>query len=465
MNIGDMQFGHVSTRIGPKIAMNPSKQSTGSHTNKPKRPYDLVLFGATGFTGRIAANYIAGRASEEKLRWAIAGRNAKAMEEVAAELSRDSGNPDAGTYEVPDRLVADIHQPETIRRMMESATVLMNMVGPYALYAPDVVKAAVDAGTHYVDITGEPDFINETFLQYDEKAREKGVALVNACGFDSIPADLTVWHAVRGLIGSDAEDGTDAEDEVDVGHGAEVVHGADAKDQPVAVRCYVKTRARFSGGTLSTVIEALHRRAEGKKPVRIAYPKAEHAPKIARRVHRVQKVHDLDSPLKLDGWAVPMPVADVEIVRRSAMRMPDHYGNAFSYAQFFVVRNFSTVVKLGMLFGILALFVRFDGFRTWIRSKTPAGTGPSREVRAKSRFTVTTIAETPAGERKKVVMSGGDPGYDETAKMVSEAAFALLEMDRKGSLRGGVLTPAEAMAEPLTGRLSARGIRFEQEVL
>ena len=395
-----------------------------------ERPYDLVLFGATGFTGRIAASYIASRAKEEAIRWAIAGRNERALEEVASKV-RDHG--------MPDRIVADSHQPDTLKRMAESARVLVNMVGPYARYAPNVVKAAVEAGTHYVDITGEPDFINETFLRYDEMARQKGVVLVNACGFDSIPADLTVWQAVRGVLGKGRVEG-DTRSTIE-----EHLH-------PVAVRCYVKTRAQFSGGTLSTVIEAIHRRTKGEKPVRIAYPKSKHAPRIERKVHRVRD---------LGGWAVPMPVADVEIVRRSAMRMPDQYGQAFSYAQFFVVRRLSTVLKLGLLFGALLVFVRFDGVRSWIRSKTPAGTGPSNDVRASSRFEVTTIAETSGGGRKTVVMRGGDPGYDETAKMVSEAAFALVEKDRAGTIRGGVLTPAEAMAEPLMRRLKERGIRIE----
>ena len=422
----------IAQKDGIEVSMKTEENQHEKHERQPEatgersRPYDLVLFGATGFTGRLTAHYIAEHARREQLAWAIAGRRRDALEQIREECRHMSGGS-----RPPDLIVADVHQPETIRAMAASTRIILNTAGPFAIYGPAVVTAAAEAGTHYTDITGEPDFINNTYLKLDETARKTGSVIVNACGFDSIPADLTVWHAVRHL----------------------------PADEGVAVRCYAETRARFSGGTLSTVIEALYRRSKGEKPVRIHNPRHHDAPVISRKIHRT---HSSRLGKTSRRWAIPMPVSDIDIVRRSAMRMPDHYGHAFSYAQFFLLKGFSNVVKLAVFFGATAVLVRFDWFRAWIRRKTPAGTGPSEEVRKKSWFQMTAMAVSSGGKRCAMRMEGGDPGYDETAKMVAEASFCLLEMDKGRALGGGVMTPAEAMAVPLMKRLRDAGIQMAE---
>lgn len=373
--------------------------------------YHLTIFGSTGFTGRITAAYIAKHAEREGLTWAIAGRSKEALFELRESL--------VGVK--PDVVIADIRDKDSLRAMTASTKVLMNAVGPFALYGPDVVEACLESGTHYLDITGEPEFLNRCFVRHHQAAMDKGVVIVNACGFDSIPADFATWLAVKEL----------------------------PVDVPKSVRCYVSTNATFSGGTLNTAVQSVLNKKTGKRQEVVTYPKHPESPKINRGIQFS----------KFFGkWALPMPVADIHIVRRSAMRLPEVYGGAFSYAQFFLARSFGGMVSLISRVVVLFTFIRFEWFRNWIYKKYSPGTGPSPEKRASSVFSVTAIAETIHGQTSTIKISGGDPGYDETAKFFAESAFCLLEKSRSGTLKHGVLTPVEALGEELVKRLEKEGI-------
>ena len=373
--------------------------------------YHLTLFGSTGFTGRITAAYIATHAAREGLTWAIAGRSEASLNELRDSLDGVK----------PDVVIADLRDKDSLRAMAASTKVLMNAVGPFAVYGPDVVEACLESGTHYLDITGEPEFINRCYVRHGKEAEEKGVTLVNACGFDSIPADFATWLAVNGL----------------------------PADVPKSVRCYVSTNASFSGGTLNTAATSVHNKNSGKRQDVVTYPKHPDSPKIDRGIQFSER---------FGKWALPMPVADIHIVRRTAMRLPEVYGGAFSYAQFFLARSFRGMVSLISRVVMLFTFIRFAWFRGWLLKKYSPGTGPSPEKRARSVFSVTAVAETIDGRASTVTISGGDPGYDETAKFFSESAFCLLEKSRAGTLKHGVLTPVEALGMELVGRLEAAGI-------
>jgi len=377
--------------------------------------YHLTLFGATGFTGRITAAYIARHAAREGLTWAIAGRSEAAL--IALRDSLDGVKPAV--------IVADIRDKASLRAMAASTKVLMNAVGPFAVFGPDVVEACLASGTHYLDITGEPEFINRCFVRHGTEAEEKGVTLVNACGFDSIPADVATWLAVKAL----------------------------PADIPKSVRCYVGTNATFSGGTLNTAATSVHNKNSGKRQDVVTYPKHPDSPKINRGIQFSGR---------FGKWALPMPVADIHIVRRTAMRLPEVYGGAFSYAQFFLARSFGGMVSLIARVAVLFTLIRFAWFRAWLLKKYSPGTGPSPEKRARSVFSVTAVAETVDGRASTVAISGGDPGYDETAKLFSESAFCLLEKARSGTLKSGVLTPVEALGMELVQRLEAAGIKISR---
>ncbi|MFI5301101.1 MAG: saccharopine dehydrogenase family protein, partial [Polyangiales bacterium] len=154
----------------------------------PSRPYEIVVFGATGFTGQLVAQYLAENAPRD-LRWAIAGRNRGKLEEVRRTINRP---------ELPI-LSASSDDEDSLLAMARSTRVVLTTVGPYAEHGEPVVRNAIDGGADYVDITGEPAFVDLTLSRYDERAQKAGVRIVSCCGFDSIPHDLGAYFAVRAL--------------------------------------------------------------------------------------------------------------------------------------------------------------------------------------------------------------------------------------------------------------------------
>lgn len=359
---------------------------------------DIVVYGATGFTGRLIAAYLARTAAGHGLTWAIAGRSRAKLEALRESIP---GEP-------PGILIADSTDSASLRALAGSTRLVLNAAGPFALYGPPVVEACIAEGAHYVDITGEPGFINGTFLTHDEAARAKGVAIVNACGFDSIPADFAVYEAVRAL----------------------------PPEAPKAVRCYVRTNATFSAGTLRTAVLSVAAKQSGTREPVVRSPKHPATPRIPRRIHWNRR---------FQAWALPMPVADVHIVKRSAMRLPEVYGPAFAYAQFYLASGTWAMIQLVGSVALLFGLARFAWFRERLLKRFEPGTGPDAARRAASCFEVTAVAETPDGRTAEHVISGGDPGYDETARIVVEAAYTLLDKHAKGTLKAGVLTPVEAL--------------------
>src|SRR6187455_1817476 len=157
------------------------------------RPYDLVLFGGTGFTGGLTADYLAAHLPAGK-RWALVGRNRTKLDAVAARIA--TANPDAP---VPELVEADAGDPAAMREVAESTRVVITTVGPYVLYGDPLVAACAEAGTDYVDLTGEPEFVDRMYVAHHATAERTGARLVHACGFDSIPHDLGAYYAVQHL--------------------------------------------------------------------------------------------------------------------------------------------------------------------------------------------------------------------------------------------------------------------------
>lgn len=380
----------------------------------PERKYDIVILGATGFTGRIVVAELAALAVREGVRFAIAGRDPEKLRKVASEFPELE-------FEV---IVADVSDPISLTKMAAQANIIVNCAGPFALYGMEVVRACVQAGTHYMDITGEPAFVHAVHRNFDAQAKSGGVAIVNCCGFDSIPADYAAWMAAGSLKGSG----------------------------PKLLRGYVFTNARFSGGTWTTAIHAIHRRTSGAdRPARPSSPK---------RTRRIPlKVHYLPYWKR---WALPMPVVDPHIVRRSAALLPEVYGVEVEYAQFYTVRSLWDVVRLVFNIGLVFVLVRWKVTRDWLFRKFPAGTGPSPEARSKFYFRVLVEGEQ-SEQRVHASLSGGDPGYDDTAKMLVQAALTLREHIQEGKVVAGATTPVVALGGRLLERLKERGIKVQQE--
>lgn len=376
------------------------------------RRFDLVLFGATGFTGQIIARYLDSRCSQEGLTWAIAGRSVSKLNALQRELNRSH----------PAIIESDLSDPRQLSEMTSRTRLLLNTVGPFGIYGLPVVAACLETGTHYMDLSGEPAFVNQVFQQYHASAIQAGIAVITSCGFDSIPADYLTWLAVRQL----------------------------PPESPKSVYVFVRTNAGFSGGTWASAIHGVFhhhqktRKPAGSKPIK-------NTPTIPLKIHYNRDMR---------GWAIPMPVADPHIVKRSARHQVSVYGHAFAYGQFFMR---STWWKMVRTVAPLAL-LKWTGKYLWVRNallrRNPPGSGPTVDQRRRSRFEVVCMAKT-AEQRIRTRMTGGDPGYDETAKMFSEAAFCLLQLHGAGVVQAGVLTPVEAFGESLVPRLQQAGLHIE----
>ncbi|MEV4292088.1 saccharopine dehydrogenase NADP-binding domain-containing protein [Nonomuraea bangladeshensis] len=369
------------------------------------RPYDIVLFGASGFTGALTAAYLAA-AAPPGTRWALAGRDPAKLERLG--------------LDVPI-LRADAADRAALADLAARTRVLATAVGPYIVHGEPLVAACAEAGTHYLDLTGEPEFVDRTYLRHHDLAARTGAKLVHACGFDSIPWDLGVLHTV-GLL---------------------------PENVPLTVSGFLRVNGRPSGGTLSTVLTVAGRArqaAEAAAQRRAAEPRPK-GRRISSRAGGVRYV---------GGWALPMPTLDPMIVGRSA-RLLDRYGPDFTYRQHFAVRTLPRALAVTAGAGALAVAAALPPARDLLRARLRPGQGPSPEQRAKSWFRVTFLGEG-GGERVITEVAGGDPGYDETAKMLGESALCLAFDDLPE--RAGQLTTASAMGQALIDRLVRAGISF-----
>ena len=382
------------------------------------RPYDLVLFGATGFTGGLTAEYLA-RHAPAGLRWALAGRNPAKLAAVRDRLAAI----DPALAGLP-LLTADVTDPESLRAVAESARVVATTVGPYIHHGEPLVAACAAAGTDYLDITGEPEFVDLMYVRHHAEAVRTGARLVHACGFDSIPHDLGAWFTVKQL----------------------------PSDVPITVDGFVRAGGRFSAGTYHSALTAFSRTTQMSRAAKER--KAVEPRPTGRRVRAVPG--KVGRSKEIARWAVPLPTIDPQVVRRSAAARPE-YGPDFRYRHFAAVKRLPTVLVAGAGLAGLVGLVKLPPARRWLLGRLSSGQGPSAEQRAKSWFRVRFVG---AGGGRKVLteVAGGDPGYDETAKMLAESALCLA-LDELPPTSGQV-TPVTAMGDALLDRLVNAGLTF-----
>lgn len=383
-----------------------------------RRAFDLVLLGATGFTGGLTADYLAANLPGDA-RWALAGRSRAKLEAVRERLALI--NPAAADLEL---LLADTAEPDSLRQIAESARVVATTVGPYLEHGEPLVAACAAAGTDYLDLTGEPEFIDRMYLNHHATAVRTGARLVHACGFDSIPHDLGALFTVKQL--------------------------PDAV--PVTIRGVMRGNMMISGGTFHSGLEQMSRLPRMQQAA-AARKKAEpHSD--GRRARARAGVPRRDGDLGV--WLLPLPTVDPQIVRRSAAARAD-YGPDFSYSHYVGLQKLRTLAGAIAGFGAFVTAVQVPPLRRLIGRRLPQGEGPSEERRASSWFTVDFIG-TGGGKQVHTQVRGGDPGYGETAKMLAESAMCLAFDDNPPT--SGQVTTATAMGENLLRRLSDAGISF-----
>ncbi|MGW6276283.1 saccharopine dehydrogenase family protein [Kribbella sp. NPDC055071] len=368
------------------------------------RAYDVVLLGASGFTGALTAEYLAKNAPDE-LRWAVAGRNKQKLEGLGKDV-----------------LYADVTDPKSLRDLAESTRVVVTTVGPYMQYGEALVAACADAGTDYLDLTGESEFVDRMYVRYHERAVHSGARIVHACGFDSIPYDLGVQYTVEQL----------------------------PQRVPIHVNGLLRASGQPSGGTFQTAMTALSRPKQNRDAHRARRqaeprPDGRRARAVMGRIHHEQGL-----------WAVPLPTIDPQIVAYSS-RLLDSYGPDFSYSHFAAFKRLPMAAGGIGSAGLLATAAQIPPLRNALLNRLKPGDGPSPERRAKSWFKVRFVGR---GGGKQVVteVAGGDPGYDETAKMLGESALSLALDDLPAT--AGITTTAAAMGPALRERLIRAGMTF-----
>ncbi|GGT11688.1 saccharopine dehydrogenase family protein [Streptomyces purpureus] len=382
------------------------------------RAYDVVLFGATGFVGELTARYLAEHAPEG-CRWALAGRSRVKLEALRERLAARWPH----CAELP-LLCADADDAGSLRELALSARVVATTVGPYVWYGEGLVAACAEAGTDYVDLTGEAEFVDRMYVRYDALARETGARLVHAAGFDSVPHDLGVYFTVQQL----------------------------PEDVPLRVDGFLRVGALFSGGTFASALTAMGR---GRQMVRAAHERRLHEPRLVGR--RARAV--LGGPrfsVETGTWALPLPTLDPQVVARSAAALA-RYGPDFRYRHYASVKTLPMALGGVAVVGAGAALAQVPWARRWLMERYAPGQGPDEERRGRSWFSLRLVGEG-GGRRVFTEVSGGDPGYDETAKMLAESALALA-FDALPKTSGQVTT-AVAMGDALLGRLRAAGIRF-----
>ncbi|MFG3381261.1 saccharopine dehydrogenase family protein [Streptomyces sp. NPDC047999] len=386
--------------------------------SKNARPYDLVLFGATGFVGELTARRLALRAPAD-CRWALAGRSRAKLEALRDRLSAEH----PGCASLP-LVVADAADAASMRELAESTRALATTVGPYVWYGEALVAACAEAGTHYADLTGEPEFIDSVFVRHDARARETGARLVHACGFDSIPADLGAYHMVQQL----------------------------PEGVPLRVDGFVRSGAMFSGGTFASALTAMGR---GPQTLRAARERRLHEPRLVGR-RATSPVGPPRFRRETGTWALPLPTVDGPIVARSA-RALERYGPDFRYRHFASVRTLPMALAGPAVVCAGAALAQIPPVRRRLIDLVEPGTGPSAERRARSWFSVRFVGEG-GGRRVLTEVTGGDPGYDETAVMLAESVLCLA-LDELPEA-SGQLTTAVAMGDALLERLRSAGLSF-----
>ncbi|WP_336033374.1 saccharopine dehydrogenase family protein [Geodermatophilus sp. FMUSA9-8] len=401
-----------------------------------EREHDVVLFGATGFVGRLVAAYLA-EAAPPDLRVALAGRSREKLTATAADLP--------GAAQRWPLLEADTGDAGSLERLAASTRVLVTTVGPYQRYGLPVVEACARAGTHYADLTGEVLFVREAIDRCDAVARETGARLVHAAGYDSIPSDLSVFLLAERARSDGAGGLTD-------------------------VRLVASLKGGFSGGTVDSMRAQIEQMATDRSLRRVIGDPYALSPDRAAEPGTRQPPDVAPPALAADGrWTAPFVMApfNTRIVRRSNALQDWAYGRGLRYGESMSAGRGVTgaLTAAGITTGLAAAFgaMAFGPTRALVDRVLPApGTGPSEAAREKGFFRMVVDAHTEGGRHYRATAAGpGDPGYKATSVMLGQVALGLaLDGDRLPD-RTGSLTPSTALGDVLVERLRAAGHTYD----
>ncbi len=387
------------------------------------RKYEIIVYGATGFTGQICCKYL--RDNYKDLVWAMAGRNKEKLDQIKSDFNLEC-----------DVVVADGGDLEGLKSLASLTKVVLSTAGPFARYGSLLVQACVENGTHYTDITGENHWVKGLINKHHEEAASKGTRIIPSCGYDSIPSDIGAYFTVSQF------------------------------NKPVSrVDVYQEALGGASGGTTETMFTMDGLNKEMRDPF-VLNPEetvSEEQREKSKDGFSIEQVEGIN------GWTGMglMAVANTRVVRRSAALMEQNqkpYGNSFTFGEhgLFSTKRMARLASYGLL---MAFLVISTPIKHLVRPFLPKpGEGPSQEQQDNGWFRSTFVAQSEDGERKICTMYGsGDPGYKSTAKLVCESALALAKSDDLpgGNEYGGVLTSAVGLGEVLIDRLKKAEIEFK----
>jgi short subunit dehydrogenase-like uncharacterized protein len=385
--------------------------------------FDVIVYGATGFTGRLVAEYLAEQYGVNgDLHWAMAGRSAEKLAAVRDDIRAPKDTP---------FVIADAADPQSLRDMAAQTACVLTTVGPYQLYGSDLVAACAETGADYVDLCGEPAWMHQMILEHEEKAKETGARIVFSCGFDSIPFDLGILYL------------------------QEEAHKKFGSTMP-KVRGRVRAmKGTFSGGTAASLKATMAAAAKDPQVLQVLRDPFSLAPGFRgpKQPSGAKPIYEED----LGSWSAPfiMAVINVRNVHRSNFLMNQAYGEDFTYDEMMLTGP-------GEQGEALANHVANDKSMNSEDGPKP-GEGPSKEERENGFFDILFVGEDGQGNVIKVSVAGDkDPGYGSTSKMIAEAAICLVK--DKAHTPGGIFTTAPGMGLALIHRLEDKaGLIFKVE--
>ncbi|MBA3879600.1 MULTISPECIES: saccharopine dehydrogenase family protein [Sphingomonas] len=380
------------------------------------REFDIIVYGATGFTGRLVAEYLVQSGAQ---RWAMAGRSLTKLQEVRDLIGAPADTP---------LVTANADDPASLRALCERTTVVLTTVGPYQLYGNDLVAACADSGTAYVDLCGEPAWMREMIDKHHARAQATGARIVFSCGFDSIPFDLgvlTLQEAAKERFGRPCP--------------------------------RVKGRVRvmkggFSGGTAASLKATLAAAARNPGIIALLTNPFALTPGFTGPSQPNGMLPEYDRTI--EAWTAPFIMAPINTknVHRTNFLLGEAYGADFVYDEMMVA-------GLGEMGKAAAEAIAKINPLAGDKGPKP-GEGPSKEERDSGHYDILFVGEMGGGERIDAVVTGDrDPGYGSTSKMIAEAALCLVE--DVADAKGGIWTPGAIMGAPLRKRLIEKaGLTF-----
>ena len=370
------------------------------------KDYDIIIHGASGFTGSLVCDYLYKHNDSKSIKWAISGRNKSKIESLSLK------------YNV-DYFIANSYKKDQLDIITKKSKLIISLVGPYDTYGKALIESCLKNTCHYLDITGESSFAKFVQNNFSKDSIKRNTILINCCGFESIPSDIGTFYSIKKI-----------------------------KEENINIECFMKTKGQISGGTWSSFLNHF-----GKNKLKINSSKT-------NVQNKKQKLMFYNKELK--KWALIFPDIDKSIVKRSN-KFLDFYGENISFTKYMLFPSLIKIVTLLISLFFISILAKYKFSRSWLKSFIPSGTGPNQEARNKHWFHYTIVGKT----KSKMIITnvkGGDPGYGETSKFITETALAIILDYNKLNLKSGVLTPASCAGDILLKRLQNAGIKFDHKL-